>query len=77
MRRILTKPDFAAWFTHYLSPAGLANVSRPPEVTDRTDYQMFTSMAFHAAGPGVPVESQTLFPLRIHAGRRCSVPPEI
>ena len=40
MRRILPKLEFAAWFTHYLSPAGLANLMHSPVVSDRTDYQI-------------------------------------
>ena len=40
MRRILPKAEFAAWFNRYLSPAGLANVSSTPVVSDRTDYQI-------------------------------------
>ena len=40
MRRILPKPEFSAWFSRYLTPEGLANVSQPPTVSDRSDYQI-------------------------------------
>ena len=40
MRRILPKAEFVQWFSRYLTPAGLANVSKPPVVSDRTDYQI-------------------------------------
>lgn len=40
MRRVLPKAEFAAWLTHYLTPAGLKNVSAPPIVSDRGDYQI-------------------------------------
>ena len=40
MRRILPQEDFAAWINRYLSPDGLANVSKPPIVSDRSDYQI-------------------------------------
>jgi hypothetical protein len=38
MRRILPRAEFTAWFSRYLTPAGLANVLHPPIVSDRTDY---------------------------------------
>jgi len=40
VRRILPKAEFARWCSRYLRPAGLANVSKPPVVSDRTDYQI-------------------------------------
>lgn len=40
MRRILPPDEFASWFSRYLAPDGLANVSKPPIVSDRSDYQI-------------------------------------
>jgi hypothetical protein len=40
MRRVLTGPEFLAWFSRYLTPEGLANVSHAPTVSDRGDYQI-------------------------------------
>lgn len=40
MRRILPRDQFAAWFGKFLTPEGLANVLKPPVVSDRTDYQI-------------------------------------
>lgn len=40
MRRVLHPAEFARWFAAYYSPAGLANVLKPPIVSDRTDYQI-------------------------------------
>lgn len=38
MRRVLAPQPFAHWLTRYLTPEGLANVTKPPIVSDRTDY---------------------------------------
>jgi hypothetical protein len=40
MRRILPGAEFSAWLARYLTPKGLVNVSLPPIVSDRTDYQI-------------------------------------
>jgi len=40
MRRVLPQAAFAGWFQRYVSAAGLANVSKLPVVSDRTDYQI-------------------------------------
>ncbi len=40
MRRILPPAEFPAWLTRYLPAAGLANLMKPPVVSDRTDYQI-------------------------------------
>jgi hypothetical protein len=40
MRRILPQAKFTSWFTRYLTPESLANVSKPPIVSDRSDYQI-------------------------------------
>lgn len=40
MRRVLPAAEFAKWFDEYITPAGLANVLRPPVVSDRSDYQI-------------------------------------
>lgn len=40
MRRILSAAEYPAWLTRYLPAAGLANLLKPPVVSDRTDYQI-------------------------------------
>lgn len=40
MRRVLPPAEFAAWFRAYITPAGLANLMKAPEVSDRSDYQI-------------------------------------
>jgi Protein of unknown function (DUF2891) len=40
MRRVLPPAEFRPWFARYLSAAGLANLCKPPIVSDRTDYQI-------------------------------------
>ncbi|BDC49092.1 hypothetical protein F183_A14080 [Bryobacterales bacterium F-183] len=40
MRRVLPQADFAKWFDGYITPAGLANLLKAPEVSDRSDYQI-------------------------------------
>jgi hypothetical protein len=40
MRRVLGPAEFPAWFNNFLSPAGLANLTKAPEVSDRGDYQI-------------------------------------
>ncbi len=40
MRRILPKSEFTGWFSRFMTVKGLANVLRPPIVSDRTDYQI-------------------------------------
>lgn len=40
MRRILGKTEFVSWFGRFMDRAGLANVLKPPVVSDRTDYQI-------------------------------------
>lgn len=40
MRRVLPPGEFAAWFKRYISPAGMANLLKAPEVSDRSDYQI-------------------------------------
>lgn len=40
MRRVLPPAEFRPWFTRYLTPAGLGNLTRAPEVSDRSDYQI-------------------------------------
>ncbi len=40
MRRVLPPAAFPAWFNKYISPAGLANLTKAPEVSDRSDYQI-------------------------------------
>jgi len=40
MRRVLSPADFPKWFNGYITPAGLANLLKAPEVSDRSDYQI-------------------------------------
>ncbi|MFN0106157.1 MAG: DUF2891 domain-containing protein [Bryobacteraceae bacterium] len=40
MRRVLSRAEFPAWFNRYITPAGLANLLKTPEVSDRGDYQI-------------------------------------
>ena len=40
MRRVLSPAEFAKWFGTYITPAGLANLLKAPEVSDRGDYQI-------------------------------------
>ena len=40
MRRVLPTGEFAKWFHKYITPAGLANLTKAPEVSDRGDYQI-------------------------------------
>jgi hypothetical protein len=40
MRRILSPNDFVCWLENYFTPEGIANLSKSPEVSDRTDYQI-------------------------------------
>ncbi len=40
MRRVLPPAEFPAWFNKYLSASALANVTKPPKVSDRSDYQI-------------------------------------
>jgi len=40
MRRVLPPAEFAKWFRGYISAAGLANLTKAPEVSDRSDYQI-------------------------------------
>ena len=40
MRRVLPAKQFASWFTRYLREPGLANLMKPPTVSDRDDYQI-------------------------------------
>jgi hypothetical protein len=40
MRRILARSAFMNWLSKFMPSAGLANVIKPPIVSDRTDYQI-------------------------------------
>lgn len=40
MRRVLPAAEFQAWFKKFMTAAGLANLTRAPEVSDRSDYQI-------------------------------------
>ena len=40
MRRVLPPVEFPKWFNGYITPAGLANLLKAPEVSDRSDYQI-------------------------------------
>ena len=40
MRRVLPPAEFPQWFNGYITPAGLANLLKAPEVSDRNDYQI-------------------------------------
>jgi hypothetical protein len=40
MRRVLPPAQFPAWFDKFMSPPGLANLIKAPEVSDRSDYQI-------------------------------------
>lgn len=40
MRRVLPPAEFPKWFVRYLGTAGLENVTKPPQVSDRSDYQI-------------------------------------
>ena len=40
MRRVLPAAQFVPWFTRYLNAQGLANLTKPPVVSDRGDYQI-------------------------------------
>jgi len=37
---VLPGKEFAAWFSRYLREPGLANLMKPPTVSDRSDYQI-------------------------------------
>jgi hypothetical protein len=40
MRRVLPPAEFPNWFKQYMTTAGLANLTKPPTVSDRSDYQI-------------------------------------
>ncbi|HEU0119117.1 MAG TPA: DUF2891 domain-containing protein [Bryobacteraceae bacterium] len=40
MRRVLPPAEYPVWFNRYVSAAGLANLTKAPEVSDRGDYQI-------------------------------------
>ena len=40
MRRVLPPPEFPVWFNKFMTAAGLANLTKAPEVSDRSDYQI-------------------------------------
>ena len=40
MRRVLPPAEFAPWFNRFMSAPGLANLTKAPEVSDRSDYQI-------------------------------------
>jgi len=40
MRRVLPAAEFRIWFGKYMTAAGLANLTKAPEVSDRSDYQI-------------------------------------
>jgi len=40
MRRVLPSAEFSNWFKQYMTTAGLANLTKAPEVSDRSDYQI-------------------------------------
>ena len=40
MRRVLPPTEFPTWFRKYLTAPGLANLTQPPQVSDRGDYQI-------------------------------------
>jgi len=40
MRRVFPAKEFAPWFSRYLREPGLANLMKPPTVSDRSDYQI-------------------------------------
>lgn len=40
MRRVLPATQFPTWFNQYLTAPGLANLTKPPQVSDRSDYQI-------------------------------------
>lgn len=74
MRRVLAPVEFPKWFRGYLSPAGLANLLKIPEVSDRGDYQIvhLDGLSFSRAwclyglARSLPQRSQTM---RQAAGR--------
>jgi hypothetical protein len=40
MRRVLPAEEFRLWFNKFMTTAGLANLTKAPEVSDRSDYQI-------------------------------------
>lgn len=40
MRRVLPAEEFRLWFNRFMATAGLANLTKAPEVSDRSDYQI-------------------------------------
>lgn len=40
MRRVLSPMEFGRWFDQYMDEASLSNLTRAPQVSDRSDYQI-------------------------------------
>lgn len=65
MRRVLPTAEFRSWFGKYMSDTGLANLTKAPEVSDRSDYQivhldgLFLSRAWclHGIAGALPAQS--------------------